>query len=175
MQKNGGLISEKQIEQSPEAKSFPERNRIIAGLCDAIIVVEAAGKSGSLITARLATEMNREVMAVPGRWLDKISQGCNQIIHEDIAHLISSPEDIENIMGWNIERKKQAPKKVDKPMRPLSNKEQKVVDFLKKQSEAHIDAISQATEIPISELSSVLLQLAIDDCIQNTNNIYSLE
>ena len=102
---HGGLITEHISGADPDKENFPKRNRIIAGLCDAVIVVEAAKKGGALITADIANSYNRDVFALPGRINDSFSEGCNMLIKSNRAALIQSVADIKYIMGWDDEIK----------------------------------------------------------------------
>ena len=98
---NGGLLTEYISNTNPDKENFPARNRIIAGISDGVIVVEAAKKGGALITAYIADSYNRDVFAVPGRLNDPYSEGCNRLIKTNKAVLIESAADIEYIMGWD--------------------------------------------------------------------------
>jgi DNA processing protein len=98
---NGGLVTENPFGTKPDAHNFPARNRIIAGLCDALVVVAAAEKGGALITAEIANSYNKDVFAFPGNIGQSFSEGCNNLIKSNKAHLISSVKDLEYIMGWN--------------------------------------------------------------------------
>ena len=100
MKSHGGLITEFISETNPDKENFPKRNRIIAGLCDAILVIEAAKTGGALITANIANSYNRDVFAIPGRIGDTFSEGCNTLIKTNRAALFQSVKDLEYIMGW---------------------------------------------------------------------------
>lgn len=99
---NGALISEFPINTTPDPRFFPRRNRIVAGLSDGVLVVESGNKGGSLITARLGGEYNREVLAVPGRPSDAVSQGCLRLIRQHRAQCVCTPDDVLEWMGWNV-------------------------------------------------------------------------
>ncbi|HZX75260.1 MAG TPA: DNA-processing protein DprA, partial [Cyclobacteriaceae bacterium] len=101
MMDQGGLITENPFGTKPDAHNFPARNRIIAGMCDALIVVEAALKGGALITAEIANTYNKDVFAIPGDVNNTYSEGCNKLIKINKAHLLTSVKDIEYIMGWS--------------------------------------------------------------------------
>ena len=102
----GGLVTDFPSQTEPDRENFPKRNRIIAGLCDAVVVIEAAQKGGALITADIANSYNRDVFAVPGRIGDLYSEGTNSLIRMNKASLIQSPEDIRYLLGWDVKDKK---------------------------------------------------------------------
>ncbi len=104
MLEKGGLVTEFLSETNPDRENFPKRNRIVAGMTDAVVVVESDKKGGALITARLANSYNRDVFAVPGRLTDRFSTGCNFLIKTNQAALVQSADDIGYIMGWDDRR-----------------------------------------------------------------------
>jgi DNA processing protein len=159
MCQNGGLLTEYPSDQSPDAMHFPMRNRIISGMCDALIVVETAAKGGSMITANMAADTDRALFAVPGRTDDKKSKGCNDLIRRQKAHLLESAEDLAKHLSWSdIDAKKPAPQ--GQLFVELNEIEQVIVDNLKKYDNgAVIDALSYDTLLPQSRLASVLLTL----------------
>ncbi len=159
MRENGGLLTEYPSDQSPDAMHFPMRNRIIAGMCDALIVVETASKGGSMITANLAIDYDRELFAVPGRADDKKSKGCNDLIRRQKAHLMESVEDLAKHLSWGeMDAKKAAPQA--RLFVELDDTEQLIVDCIKKHEHgAVIDALSYDTLLSQSRLASVLLTL----------------
>lgn len=157
MMENGGLLTEYTHRAGPDREHFPMRNRIVAGMCDALIVVETKEKGGSMITAELANGYNKDVFAIPGRARDKKFGGCNFLIKNHKALLIESGDDVVNIMRWEqIEKNKNIQKQL---FVELSNKEQMVVDMLKKENEISIDKLSFTTKLQPSEVSSLLLGL----------------
>ncbi len=107
IEENGGLLTEFLSGTNPDRENFPKRNRIVAGMSDAIIVVEAARSGGALITAEIANSYNREVFAVPGRVGDTFSEGCNFLIKTHKAALVNTPEDLKYILGWEVENSNQ--------------------------------------------------------------------
>lgn len=154
---NGGLVSDFSSGTKIDPSNFLRRNRIIAGLADATIVVESAKKGGALVTADIASSYNRDVFAFPGRAGDTFSKGCNDLIKNNGATLINGIDDLEYFMGWenNVKTKSiQSSLFVD-----LSDVEQQVVDLLKKDGELFIDQISSALNLPPSRVSTVLLNL----------------
>ena len=106
MEEKGGFMSEFWSSSNPEKENFVKRNRIVAGISEATIVIESAEKGGSLITANLANDYNRDVFAVPGRTSDKYSQGCNNLIKTQKANLLTSAADLIYILNWDLEKEK---------------------------------------------------------------------
>lgn len=154
----GGLLTEHISGSDPDRENFPKRNRIIAGLCDAVIVVEAAKKGGALITADIANSYNRDVFALPGRIDDTYSEGCNMLIKSNRAALIQSAADIRYIMGWENEdhtnKVKQKSLFVD-----LNEDEKKLVDFISANEKAAIDSIVIHSGMQPSKVAAILLNL----------------
>lgn len=165
MIKQGGLLTEYPSGTNPDRENFPTRNRIVAGLCDAIVVVEASGKGGALITADLAIGYNRDVFAVPGRTMDAFSKGCNDYIRENKAGLITSADDLIWMMGWRDEKIATQAAVQTQLFVDLNEDEQRIVNFLREQGESGIDAISAAAALPFSRLANTLLQLELKGVI----------
>lgn len=155
---NGGFITEFFHNQPPLPENFLKRNRIIAGLSEATIVVESALKGGSLVTADLANSYDRDVFAVPGRVNDRMSQGCNQLIYNNKAHLLKSSEDLVKMLNWDLSEK---PQPVQSLFNELPHEEQKIVACLKGQKHQSLDLIAAETQIPIDQLTTLLLQLEL--------------
>ncbi len=153
---SGALISEYPPDIPPEPGNFPARNRIIAGLADAVIVVEAAKKGGALITAEIANSYQRDVFAVPGNTNHTYSQGCNALIRAHKANILTCPEDIEYILGWD---KTSVQQTISEPIPDLEENELKVYQLLKKEKEQIIDEISWKTGITLNKLAVYLLNL----------------
>ena len=157
MLETGGLVSDFPSGTKIDPANFLKRNRIIAGLADATIVVESAKKGGALVTADIASSYNRDVFAFPGRSGDVFSEGCNQLIRNNGASLIEGIDDLEFFMGWEANQEK-------KPVQSMlfveySAEEQKIVDLLNKNGEMFIDQISSETRWPVSRISSLLLTM----------------
>jgi len=153
----GGLVSDFPSGTKIDPANFIRRNRIIAGLADATIVVESAEKGGALITADIASSYNRDVFAFPGRAGDAYSKGCNRLIRLNGADLIEGIGDLEFFMGWENDTKDrivQSTLFVD-----LTAEEQKVVDLLQSKGELFIDQISAELKIPTSKASALLLNM----------------
>jgi len=162
---HGGLLTEFLSETKPDRENFPRRNRIIAGLCDAVVVVEAAQKGGALITADIANTYNRDVFAVPGRIGDPFSEGTNYMIRTNRAALVQSAEDIEYMMGWKLDETI-SPCRQPKLFIELTPEEEKIVTLLNEKGSLAIDEISLQTEIPVSKTSSSLLNLEFEGKIK---------
>ncbi|MGB3588253.1 MAG: DNA-processing protein DprA [Tunicatimonas sp.] len=176
---NGGLLTENPLGTKPEAKKFPARNRIIAGLADAVVVVEAASKGGALITANLANDYDREVFAVPGSIKNQYSQGCNQLIQQHKAHLLSRGEDIITMLNWDLEKKKTgtaAQSQIFKLPEDLSDDEQKVYKTLTQYPDGLVlDKISWYTQLSVSQLAAILLNLEFKQYVRaRPGNRYQL-
>jgi len=170
----GALISEFTSKSKFDPKNFVRRNRIIAGMADAIIVIESASKGGSLVTADIANSYNRDVFAFPGRTSDKSSTGCNKLIKTNQAHLIESVSDLEYILGWENEIGK--PKAIQaKLFVDLSPEEELLVQVLKQAGNMSIDSISFKTSFPMSKVSCLLLKLEFEGIIKSLpGKIYAL-
>lgn len=152
---NGGLLTENTFGVKPDAPRFPERNRIIAGLGDALIVVETAEKGGTLITAEIAYSYNKEIYAVPGNLGVKSSEGSNKLIVQQKAQIFLSVEQIVNDLHWNSDY--QQPSKPNLP--ELTDEELIIYNCILKNNEILIDDLAWKTQINISKLSSILLTM----------------
>jgi DNA processing protein len=163
MVENGGLLTEFSSSMGPEARNFPMRNRIIAGLSDCVVVVETATKGGSIITANLANDYNKDVFAVPGRLGDKYSQGCNWLIKTNKAALVEKADDIAYGMNWDgaSSEKRNKPTVNIQPelFVEMSPKEQKIMDLLRANGQMGIDNLTNQAAFTPAEVSSLLLGL----------------
>ncbi len=160
----GGLLTEFISNTNPDRENFPKRNRIIAGISDATIVVEANIKGGALITAEIANSYNRDVFAFPGRIDAEFSSGCNYLIKTNRANLISGVKDLEYLMGWNeINAKKAAPQ--ISMMLNLTAAEQKIVDVLKSNSLIEVDELALKTNMQQSKLAVSILGLEMQGIV----------
>lgn len=163
MLENGGLLTEFPSRTIPDRFNFPMRNRIIAGLADVTIVVEAAKRGGALITAECANSYHRDVCAFPGNIYQEFSEGCNYLIKTNRAFPISNVEDLEYLMGWEpIENRFKPIKKKKFSCNP---EERKVLEFLHKNGPANIDKLIEVTTMPVSALSLMLLQMELKDLV----------
>jgi DNA processing protein len=166
MEENGGFMTEFWSTSNPEKENFVKRNRIVAGMCEATIVIESAERGGSLITANLANEYNRDVFAVPGRITDKYSQGCNNLIKTQRANLLTSAADILYILNWELQEK-ESNKGVQKQLFvTLDHEEQKVYDYLQKNGKQLLDIIALECDMQVFKISSLLLNMELKGCIR---------
>lgn len=163
----GALLSEFPMNSAPEAHHFPQRNRIIAGLCRATLVVEAGERSGALITANLAAEYNREVMAVPGPITSPKSRGCNELIKCGAA-LVESPQDVLDAM-----RVDSAVAEEDSVREPdLPEADRVFIHVLDPTEGTHIDMIAEKIQMPVGEALSRLLMLELKGAVKQLPGKY---
>jgi len=169
MCEQGGLLTEYLTGTKPDPPLFPARNRIISGICRAVLVVEAAAKGGALITAKAAFDQNREVYALPGRLGDPYSQGCNKLIQNQIARLVMSPEEIlEDLqISWqhHDDQSEQLSLALAAPEVPLSAEEAQVLNVLREKTGARVDEIALKTGIPMHKLNPLLLGMEFKDLL----------
>lgn len=163
IQQGGAVVTEFLSRTNPDPQNFVQRNRIVAGLCDAVVVVESANKGGSLITANLGNDYNRDVFAFPGRVNDESSAGCNSLIRNNKAQLITSAEDLISIMGWDntISEAKQQQLFDDE----LPNEQQQIINLLNGEPK-HINQISTTINMPIQKTSALLTEMVFSDLIE---------
>ena len=155
----GGLLSEYPVGTQPDPRLFPARNRIIAALSDALVVVEAARKGGALISANIAHSYDRPVFAVPGELGKSYSEGCNLLIRNMKASIYTGIKDIVNELGWDDEEETQS-RNANQQYLGLEGDEKKVVDtLLNNGQQLHIDQLSWQAQVPLSQLAGILLQL----------------
>jgi DNA processing protein len=165
MEQNGGFMTEFWSTSNPDKENFVRRNRIVAGISEATIVIESAEKGGSLITANVANDYSRDVFAVPGRTTDKYSQGCNDLIKTQRAHLLTSAADLAYILNWEIENIK-TPTVQKQLFVSLDNDEQKVYDYLLKNGKQLLDVIAMECDFPIFKISTILLNMELKGVIR---------
>ncbi len=165
MTEQGAVLSEFPSGTLPEKNNFPMRNRIVAGMSDVTVVVESHIKGGALITATIAAGYNREVAAFPGRVNDSKSAGCNELIRNNVAAMITKGEDLIELMNWDKEKK---PKIVQpKLFITLTPDEQNIIDLLQKKETVHADEILHYSKLPNSTLAATLLQLEMQGIIKS--------
>ncbi|MBO7624870.1 MAG: DNA-processing protein DprA, partial [Bacteroidales bacterium] len=159
MLERGGVVTEYLSDVPPLPQHFPPRNRIIAGMSDAVVVVEAKRRSGALITANLGFSYNREVFAYPGRLTDGNSEGCNNLIRRNKATLLMQPTEVADSLQWREPaNEKQAPPALTLPL-DLTEQEKKVYEVIVSQDAPDADTLMLLTGLSVPELSAVLLSL----------------
>ncbi|MCU0409334.1 MAG: DNA-processing protein DprA [Bacteroidales bacterium] len=157
MPASGGLLTDFASDALPERNNFLKRNRIIAGLSDATLVVESGIKGGALVTADIAASYNRDVLAVPGRPGDTWSAGCNALIRTNKAALVENAADVEYALDWQPEKKEEPVQR--SLFADMDDTEKQIFSLLDKGGEADIDTICRETNMSISMLSPLLLQM----------------
>jgi DNA processing protein len=170
----GGLLTEFISNTNPDKQNFPKRNRIVAGLCDAVVVIESGKKGGSLITAELGNSYNKDVFAIPGRTNDPKSEGCNYLIKNNKAALINTADDFLEMMNW-----KPTPKPTAKKQRELfielSPDEKIVVDILQQRDSIQIDELYFKSGLSSSAVATALLMLEMQNIVLSMpGKIYKL-
>ena len=165
----GGLLTEFPTGTTPDKGNFVRRNRIVAGLSDACVVVESSEKGGSLITANLAIGYDRQVFAFPGRTSDEHSQGCNGLIRKNMAALVTCAEDFVDEMGWISEQQREealqsAPQADLFP--ELSSDEQNLVNLLQGKESLQINQVMMLTGLPVNKVAALLLELEIKGVVK---------
>ncbi len=161
----GGLLTEYPFTTQPDRENFPSRNRIVAGLCDAIVVVEAAEKGGALITADIANSYSRDVFAFPGRANDPYSLGCNKFIRDNRAALISGHADLFRMMSWDEEKNGKKKNQQQQLFVELSAEEEIIMKVITHEKR-DIDSIAIEVAMPMSKVSSLLFALEMKGVIK---------
>jgi DNA processing protein len=179
MLETGGLLTEYPHDQDPDREHFPMRNRIIASLCDALVVVESARKGGSMISALYANDYHKDVFAIPGRVGDTYSLGCNHLIKTHKANILESAADIGYVMGWDepVESNTETPpittKLVRKGIQPplftshLTAPEQHILDLLQISETLTSDQLLKETGVTYSQMAGILLTLEMNGLIRS--------
>ncbi|AZQ43216.1 DNA-processing protein DprA [Nonlabens ponticola] len=162
MMANGGFVTDFWNDDTFDRKNFLGRNRIIAGLSEATVVIESASKGGSLVTAEIANSYNREVFAVPGRVTDKYSSGCNQLIKQSKAHMLTTAADIPYILGWQ-ERNVAVQKQL---FVELSDDEKKVFNHLKQNGQELLDIIALKEQMAVHKVASILMTMELKGVVR---------
>ncbi len=165
IEKNGGFLTDFWSNSTPERENFLKRNRIVAGISEATIVVESAEKGGSLVTADIAHSYSRDVFAVPGRAGDKYSLGCNNLIKQQKAHMLTSAADLVYLLGWDVPDKE--PKTVQKQLFvELDTVEKSIYSYLQKDGKQLLDSIALQCQLPIFKTSSTLLNMEMKGVVR---------
>ena len=165
MLENGALLTEFPSETDPDKHNFVRRNRIVAGMADAVVVVESGEKGGSLITAEIADSYYREVFAVPGRTTDRESAGCNQLIAKNKAVLLQDADSFAKHLGW-IKSEKPEKSKQRELFLNLNEEEEKIFNMLAKADSMEVNLLAIELNTPVSKLFFTLLELEMKNIVQ---------
>ena len=163
--KNGGFLTDFWHNDKLVRENFLKRNRIVAGISEATVIIESAEKGGSLVTADIANSYNRDVFAVPGRSTDNMSKGCNALIKRNQAAILTSANDLIEMLNWNLEIKQE--KVIQKQLFiELDTTEQLVYDFLLESGKEILDTIAINCKLPIHKISTVLFNLEMKGVVK---------
>jgi DNA processing protein len=162
---NGGLLTEFRRQTKPDKHNFPTRNRVVAGMSDATVVVETGRKGGSMITAELANNYNRDVFAFPGRTTDIKSAGCNYLVKTNKAVLLTEPADLAELMGWQQTQTDRSRNRQKDLFIELTDDERLVVKLLQEKDSMHIDEINLRTGLSSSAVAAAILSLELQNVV----------
>lgn len=163
IKENGGLLTEFRSNTKPDKHNFPTRNRIVAGMSDATIVIETGVKGGSMITAELANGYNKDVFAFPGKVTDAKSAGCNYLIKNNKAMLLTDAEELLQVMGWEERKKKSEARSQKKLFIELSPDEKIIVDILRQKDTINIDELNMKSGLSSSAVAAAILSLELQN------------
>jgi DNA processing protein len=175
---NGGLLTEFRSNTTPDKHNFPTRNRIVAGMSDATIVIETGIKGGSMITAELANSYNKDVFAFPGKVTDSKSGGCNYLIKNNKAVLLTDAQELIELMGWEekVRSRKSGARSQKELFIELSNEEKIIVEILKEKEAAHIDEINLRSGLSSGTVAAAILNLELQNVVlSQPGKRYSLQ
>lgn len=165
VKQGGGLLTEFWSKTQPDKHNFPGRNRIVAGISDAVVLVETGIKGGSMITAEIANSYNRDVFAVPGKITDVKSEGCNHLIKTNKAILLTEAAELIDVMGW-AEKQLSKKKRQTSLFVELSEDEKKIVDLLREKDSLHIDELNLRSGLSTSAVAAAILNLELQGVIK---------
>jgi len=175
LKNGGGLLTEFRSQTKPDKHNFPERNRIVAGMSDATIVVESGIKGGSMVTAELANGYNKDVFAFPGKVTDNKSAGCNYLIKSNKAMLLTDAQQLIEVMGWEMRSQKSKAKSQKEIFIELSKEEKIIVDILNEKETVHIDEINLRSGLSSSAIAAAILNLELQNVVNGLpGKIYKL-
>ena len=165
MESNGGVLSDFLSGTKPDRENFPKRNRVVAGLCDAVVVIESKMDGGSMITADIAHSYNRDVMAYPGKALDEYSNGCNYLIKRNKAAMIENAGDLFYHMNWDLNHKKVKKQLQQSLPLHLNEDESKLYDLIREKRKIHMDEMCQHLSLSVSKISAILFELEVQNLV----------
>jgi DNA processing protein len=175
MLKYGGLLTEFRSKTKPDKHNFPTRNRIVAGMSDATVVVESGIKGGSMVTAELANGYNKDVFAFPGKITDHKSAGCNYMVKTNKAMLLTDAQQLIEVMGWEAKRSKER-KRQKEIFIELSPQEKIIVDILNEKDSVHIDEINLRSGLSSSMIAAAILNLELQNVVSGLpGKMYKLQ
>lgn len=162
---NGGFFTEFWHDEEPLRENFLKRNRIVAGMSEATIIIESAEKGGSLVTADIANSYSRDVFAVPGKTTDILSRGCNDLIKRNKAGILTSAQDLIDALNWEFKTEHKAP--VQKQLFiELPEEEQLIYNYLLENNKQHIDTIGLSCSIPTYKTATILFNLEMKGLVR---------
>ena len=163
----GGILTEYTTGTEPEKHNFVARNRIIAGIADAVVVVESKARGGSLITAQMAQDYSRDVFALPGRFNDIQSEGCNNLIKQQRAQLITSAQDLIQAMQWQTEQKQPTQTSMTSMLCDLSDSQRQLVEKLSESEDGwHINQLVMELQLPYNIVVTELMLLELNGLVK---------
>lgn len=165
MIRQGGLLTEFGSRSKPDKHNFPVRNRIVAGMSDAVIVVETGIKGGSMITAEIANNYNKDVFALPGKITDAKSAGCNFLVKQNKAILLTDGEQLLETMGWLVKQKKKSRIIQQRLFAELKPEEQTITRILENKEAVHIDEINARSGMSTSSVAAAILSLELQNVV----------
>ena len=165
LKNGGGLLTEFRSKTKPDKHNFPTRNRIVAGMSDATIVIESGIKGGSMVTAELANGYNKDVFAFPGKVTDSKSAGCNYLIKSNKAMLLTDAQQLIEIMGWEERSQKLEVKSQKEIFIELTKEEKIIVDILNEKETVHIDEINLQSGLSSSAIAAAILNLELQNVV----------
>jgi DNA processing protein len=175
LKNGGGLLTEFRSKAKPDKHNFPTRNRIVAGMSDATIVIESGIKGGSMVTAELANGYNKDVFAYPGKVTDSKSAGCNYLIKSNKAMLVTDAQQLIEIMGWEEKKQKPKSKSQKEIFIELSKEEKIIVDILNEKETVHIDEINLRSGLSNSAIAAAILNLELQNVVNGLpGKVYKL-
>ena len=165
MNHGGGLLTEFRSNTTPDKHNFPTRNRIVAGMSDATVVIESGIKGGSMVTAELANGYNRDVFAFPGKVTDSKSADCNHLIKSNKAVLLTEAKELIEMMGWEEKSGKSGVRSQREIFIELSKEEKIIVDILNEKETVHIDEINLGSGLSMSAIAAAILNLELQNVV----------